>query len=169
MVKFRSRHQGCTFRQKWSIRRRQHGYNTAVQQGVYPAIRRELAALGHSTAQNYAEICGKFRVNNCKWSVRGWNHMGCDFCELRARQASINGQQYQFQDGISVLDACRSAGIAIATLCHDDRLKPIGGCRMCLVEIRESRVPFRPVTPRSLRECRFRPILLHLRMSDEWF
>ncbi|HEX5883581.1 MAG TPA: formate dehydrogenase subunit alpha [Pyrinomonadaceae bacterium] len=50
-------------------------------------------------------------------------------------QASINGQQYQFEDGISVLDACRSAGIAIPTLCHDARLKPIGSCRMCLVEI----------------------------------
>ena len=50
-------------------------------------------------------------------------------------QASINGQQYQFQDGISVLNACRCAGIAIPTLCHDDRLKPIGSCRMCLVEI----------------------------------
>lgn len=34
-----------------------------------------------------------------------------------------------------MLDACRSAGIAIPTLCHDARLKPIGSCRMCLVEI----------------------------------
>jgi len=50
-------------------------------------------------------------------------------------KASINGQQYQFEDGISVLDACRSAGIAIPTLCHDPRLKPIGSCRMCLVEM----------------------------------
>ena len=50
-------------------------------------------------------------------------------------QASINGQEYQFEDGISVLEACRLAGIALPTLCHDDRLKPIGSCRMCLVEI----------------------------------
>ena len=50
-------------------------------------------------------------------------------------KASINGQQYQFADGLSVLEACRSAGIAIPTLCHDDRLKPIGSCRMCLVEV----------------------------------
>ena len=49
--------------------------------------------------------------------------------------ASINGQQYQFEDGISVLEACRSAGISIPTLCHDERLKPIGSCRMCMVEI----------------------------------
>lgn len=50
-------------------------------------------------------------------------------------EASINGEQYQFKDGISVLEACRSAGLRIPTLCHDDRLKPIGSCRMCLVEI----------------------------------
>jgi formate dehydrogenase major subunit len=50
-------------------------------------------------------------------------------------KAAINGQQYQLEDGISVLDACSSAGIAIPTLCHDPRLKPIGGCRMCLVEV----------------------------------
>ena len=34
-----------------------------------------------------------------------------------------------------MLDACRSAGIDIPTLCHDERLKPIGSCRMCLVEL----------------------------------
>jgi len=50
-------------------------------------------------------------------------------------EVSINGQQYRFEDGISVLEACRSAGIDIPTLCHDERLKPIGSCRMCLVEI----------------------------------
>ncbi|HEX7331309.1 MAG TPA: molybdopterin-dependent oxidoreductase, partial [Pyrinomonadaceae bacterium] len=50
-------------------------------------------------------------------------------------KASINGQPYQFKDGLSVLEACRSASIKIPTLCHDQRLKPIGSCRMCLVEI----------------------------------
>ena len=50
-------------------------------------------------------------------------------------KVSINGKQHEFKDGISVLDACRSAGIAIPTLCHDARLKPIGSCRMCLVEV----------------------------------
>jgi formate dehydrogenase major subunit len=58
-------------------------------------------------------------------------------------KASINGQQYQFEDGISVLEACCSAGFGIPTLCHDERLKPIGSCRMCLVEIEGKS---RPVT-----------------------
>lgn len=56
-------------------------------------------------------------------------------------KASINGQQYQFEDGISVLEACRSAGIEIPTLCHDDRLKPIGSCRLCLVEVKGNSRP----------------------------
>ena len=50
-------------------------------------------------------------------------------------ETSINGQRYRFNEGISVLDACRSTGIDIPTLCHDERLKPIGSCRMCLVEL----------------------------------
>lgn len=50
--------------------------------------------------------------------------------------AYVNGERHQFDDGISVLDACRSVGIAIPTLCHDERLKAIGSCRMCLVEIK---------------------------------
>jgi NADH dehydrogenase/NADH:ubiquinone oxidoreductase subunit G len=50
-------------------------------------------------------------------------------------ETSINGKQYRFDTGMSVLDACRSAGIAIPTLCHDARLKPIGSCRMCLVDV----------------------------------
>ena len=50
-------------------------------------------------------------------------------------ETSINGIRYKFDQEISVLAACRAAGIEIPTLCHDDRLKPIGSCRMCLVEI----------------------------------
>lgn len=50
-------------------------------------------------------------------------------------EVSINGQQHQLAGSISVLEACRSAGIEIPTLCHDERLKPIGSCRMCLVEV----------------------------------
>lgn len=50
-------------------------------------------------------------------------------------EATINSRQYQFEPGISVLDACRSAGVEIPTLCDDERLKAIGSCRMCLVEV----------------------------------
>jgi predicted molibdopterin-dependent oxidoreductase YjgC len=50
-------------------------------------------------------------------------------------RATINNRVYEFAEGISILDAARSVGIEVPTLCHDLRLKPIGSCRMCLVEI----------------------------------
>jgi len=50
-------------------------------------------------------------------------------------RATINGQAADFPDGITVLNAARAAGIEIPTLCNDDRLKPVGACRMCLVDI----------------------------------
>jgi formate dehydrogenase major subunit len=51
-------------------------------------------------------------------------------------RATINGELREFTGGgMSILDAARSAGIDIPTLCHDPRLKPIGGCRLCLVQV----------------------------------
>ena len=49
-------------------------------------------------------------------------------------RARINYKSHEFQEGISILDALRSLKIEIPTLCHDDRLKPCGSCRLCLVE-----------------------------------
>lgn len=50
--------------------------------------------------------------------------------------AKINGEFHEFAESVSILDACRSVGIDIPVLCHDDRLKPCGACRMCLVKIK---------------------------------
>ena len=46
----------------------------------------------------------------------------------------INGTEQQCEEKTTVLDAAKSAGIHIPTLCHNDFLKPYGGCRICLVE-----------------------------------
>ena len=50
-------------------------------------------------------------------------------------RAAINGSEHEFEEGLSVLKAAQSIGIDIPTLCHDDRLKPAGACRLCLVNI----------------------------------
>jgi formate dehydrogenase major subunit len=50
-------------------------------------------------------------------------------------RATINGETFQFEDDSSILDACRLVGLDIPTLCNDTRLKPIGSCRMCLVQV----------------------------------
>jgi len=50
-------------------------------------------------------------------------------------RATINSHAREFREGISILEACRSIGLEIPTLCHDERLKPIGSCRLCLEQV----------------------------------
>jgi len=47
----------------------------------------------------------------------------------------IDGKAVKATEGMSVLQAARSAGISIPTLCHHEKLEPYGGCRLCMVEI----------------------------------
>lgn len=48
---------------------------------------------------------------------------------------TINGQVVNAVEGTSLLKACREIGIAVPTLCHDERLQPSGGCRLCIVDV----------------------------------
>ncbi len=50
----------------------------------------------------------------------------------------IDGKEVKAQAGMTVLEAARSAGINIPTLCFHEKLEPYGGCRLCIVEL-ESR------------------------------
>ena len=36
---------------------------------------------------------------------------------------------------MSILEAARSAGISIPTLCNHEKLEPYGACRICVVEV----------------------------------
>jgi formate dehydrogenase major subunit len=72
-------------------------------------------------------------ANCAKTSTTTWSTKG--ECRRQVIQATINGNTFQFEEGISILDACRSVELDIPTLCNDRRLKPIGSCRMCLVEV----------------------------------
>ena len=57
----------------------------------------------------------------------------------------INGVDYSVPAGITVLEACRYAGIDIPTLCYLKDINEIGACRICMVEVNEGR-GFRMVT-----------------------
>lgn len=46
----------------------------------------------------------------------------------------INEQEVVVKEGTTILEAAKHAGISIPTLCHHDKLKPYGGCRLCIVE-----------------------------------
>lgn len=51
---------------------------------------------------------------------------------------NIDGKEVTAKSGTTVLEAAKSAGIHIPTLCWHEKLEPFGGCRLCIVEI-ESR------------------------------
>ena len=46
----------------------------------------------------------------------------------------IDGRAVKAKKGMTVLEASRSSGISIPTLCHHEKLEPYGGCRICTVE-----------------------------------
>jgi bidirectional [NiFe] hydrogenase diaphorase subunit len=47
----------------------------------------------------------------------------------------IDGKRVTAQEGTTVFEAAKSAGIRIPSLCYLEKLKPYGGCRLCMVEI----------------------------------
>jgi len=47
----------------------------------------------------------------------------------------INGKQIKVKDGTTILDAAKTAGIFIPTLCYLKDINEIGACRVCVVEV----------------------------------
>jgi len=56
-------------------------------------------------------------------------------------ELTIDGHRVNVEPGTTILQAARSVGIDIPTLCQDDRLEPFAACRLCLVEIEGARGP----------------------------
>lgn len=48
---------------------------------------------------------------------------------------SVNGRTVEVEDGSTLLDAARAAGVHVQTLCHYPRLPANAVCRMCLVDV----------------------------------
>lgn len=49
----------------------------------------------------------------------------------------IDGKEVGAREGTTILEAARSAGIFIPTLCYHEKLEPYGGCRLCIVEVED--------------------------------
>lgn len=47
----------------------------------------------------------------------------------------IDGADFEFPPGLTVLQALRQCAVELPALCHDDRLTPVGQCWSCAVEI----------------------------------
>lgn len=58
----------------------------------------------------------------------------------RAVGLTIDGQRVTVPEGTTILDACKSLGTEIPTLCYLDTLHPVNVCRVCVVEVQNSRV-----------------------------
>jgi NADH-quinone oxidoreductase subunit G len=50
-------------------------------------------------------------------------------------QLTIDGKQVAVAKGTLLVAAAKQVGIEIPVFCHHEKLKPVGACRMCLVEI----------------------------------
>jgi NADH dehydrogenase/NADH:ubiquinone oxidoreductase subunit G len=48
---------------------------------------------------------------------------------------TVNGRTVTVGEDAYLLEACRTAGVAVPTLCNFDGLEPWGGCRLCVVDM----------------------------------
>jgi len=53
----------------------------------------------------------------------------------------VNNKEVEFEEGMTVLQACELAGAEIPRFCYHERLSIAGNCRMCLVEKEKSPKP----------------------------
>lgn len=58
-------------------------------------------------------------------------------------QFIIDGKTVEYEENLTILEAARLEGKVIPTLCHNEHLKPYGGCRLCLVETAPGNAPER--------------------------
>jgi bidirectional [NiFe] hydrogenase diaphorase subunit len=55
--------------------------------------------------------------------------------KMKNIKLNIDGKEVLANEGMTVLQAARQAGIFIPTLCYNEKLASYGGCRLCLVEL----------------------------------
>ena len=52
-------------------------------------------------------------------------------------ELEIDGERLEVPEGTTIWEAARGRGIEIPVLCHQPRLRPVGVCRLCVVDIGE--------------------------------
>ena len=50
-------------------------------------------------------------------------------------ELTIDDRPIRVEEGTTVWEAARAAGIDIPVLCHDPRMQPVGVCRLCVVDV----------------------------------
>ena len=61
----------------------------------------------------------------------------------------IDGKTFEVEEGLSIIQACEDSGVEIPRFCYHERLSVAGNCRMCLVDIEDSR----GMSPKPVASC----------------
>lgn len=89
---------------------------------------------------------------------------------------TIDGHAVTVPEGTTIWEAARTLGIDIPVLCHSTRMRPVGVCRMCVVEVGARTLAASCVRPcendmevdtRSAEVRRHRRMLTMLLLSDQ--
>ncbi len=56
-----------------------------------------------------------------------------------SKKIKLNGVEYDFQEGDTILEVASRNGVRIPTLCYMRGVSPTGSCRMCMVEVEGAR------------------------------
>lgn len=55
---------------------------------------------------------------------------------MKGIQIFIDGDPYDAQEGMTILEVLKEHGFRIPTLCYHKSLRPIGACKLCAVEVK---------------------------------
>ena len=58
----------------------------------------------------------------------------------RALTLTIDDTEIKVGEGSTILDACRTTGTDVPTLCYGETIDPVNACRVCVVEVENNRV-----------------------------
>lgn len=61
--------------------------------------------------------------------------------DLKRISLTLDGKAVLARDGQTLLDVARENGVRIPTLCYTEKLKPLGACRLCIVQVAGTPTP----------------------------
>ena len=61
----------------------------------------------------------------------------------------IDDKDYEVEDGLAIIQACEIAGVEVPRFCYHEKLSIAGNCRMCLVDVEDSR----GLSPKPVASC----------------
>ena len=64
-----------------------------------------------------------------------------------SKKILINGNEFEFEDNLTLIQALELADIEVPRFCYHDKLSIAGNCRMCLVEVKGA--------PKPVASCHF--------------